>query len=166
MANKLYVGSLSYDTTEDTLKDTFAQAGTVQSATIIIDRMSNRSKGFGFVEMSTDEEGRAAIAGMAGKERSAVPLFCAVVSPVFTCRSLSLISMSSRAFPSPLFQTMGAQTMCQGSRKRRPSPASRETWRPGMSGLSSITGVSLPVFLSTSTTSPGAASNSTVGQAV
>jgi len=68
MANKLYVGSLSYDTTEDTLKDTFAQAGTVQSATIIIDRMSNRSKGFGFVEMSSDEEAKKAIEMFNGKE--------------------------------------------------------------------------------------------------
>jgi RNA recognition motif-containing protein len=68
MANKLYVGSLSYDTTEDTLKDTFAQAGTVQSATIIIDRMSNRSKGFGFVEMSSDEEAKKAIEMFDGKD--------------------------------------------------------------------------------------------------
>ena len=68
MASKLYVGSLSYDTTEDTLKDTFAQAGTVQSATIIIDKMSNRSKGFGFVEMSTDEEAKKAIEMFNGKE--------------------------------------------------------------------------------------------------
>ena len=68
MANKLYVGSLSYDTSEDTLKDTFAQAGTVQSATVIIDRMSNRSKGFGFVEMSSDEEAKKAIEMFDGKE--------------------------------------------------------------------------------------------------
>ena len=68
MASKLYVGSLSYDTTEDTLKDTFAQAGAVQSATIIIDRMSNRSKGFGFVEMSSDEEAKKAIEMFNGKE--------------------------------------------------------------------------------------------------
>jgi len=68
MANKLYVGSLSYDTSEDTLRDTFAQAGTVQSATIIIDRMSNRSKGFGFVEMGSDEEAKKAIEMFDGKE--------------------------------------------------------------------------------------------------
>ncbi len=68
MANKLYVGSLSYDTTEDTLRDTFAQAGTVQSATIIIDKMSNRSKGFGFVEMSSDEEAKKAIEMFNGKD--------------------------------------------------------------------------------------------------
>jgi cold-inducible RNA-binding protein len=68
MANKLYVGSLSYDTSEETLKDTFAQAGTVQSATIIIDKMSNRSKGFGFVEMSSEEEAKKAIEMFNGKD--------------------------------------------------------------------------------------------------
>lgn len=68
MASKLYVGSLSYDTTEDTLKSTFEEAGTVQSAVIIIDKMSNRSKGFGFVEMSTDEEAKKAIEMFNGKE--------------------------------------------------------------------------------------------------
>ena len=68
MASKLYVGSLSYDTTEDTLKSTFEEAGTVQSAVIIIDKMSNRSKGFGFVEMSTDEEAKKAIELFDGKE--------------------------------------------------------------------------------------------------
>ena len=68
MANKLYVGSLSYDTTEDSLKSTFEAAGTVQSATIIIDKMSNRSKGFGFVEMGSDEEAQKAIEMFNGKE--------------------------------------------------------------------------------------------------
>jgi RNA recognition motif-containing protein len=68
MAKKLYVGGLSYNTTEDTLKDTFSKAGTVESATIIIDRMSNRSKGFGFVEMSTDEEAQKAIEMFDGKD--------------------------------------------------------------------------------------------------
>ncbi len=68
MAKKLYVGGLSYDTTEATLKDTFAAAGTVESATIIMDKMTNRSKGFGFVEMSTDEEAAKAIEMFDGKE--------------------------------------------------------------------------------------------------
>jgi len=68
MAKKLYVGGLSYNTTEQTLKDTFAQAGTVESATIIIDRVSGRSKGFGFVEMSSDEEAQKAIETLNGKE--------------------------------------------------------------------------------------------------
>jgi RNA recognition motif-containing protein len=61
MAKKLYVGGLSYDTTEDTLKKTFAEAGTVETAVIINDRDSGRSKGFGFVEMSTEEEAKKAI---------------------------------------------------------------------------------------------------------
>jgi len=68
MAKKLYVGGLSYDTSEETLKDTFAQAGTVETATIIIDKMSGRSKGFGFVEMSTEEEAQKAIEILNGKE--------------------------------------------------------------------------------------------------
>lgn len=68
MAKKLYVGSLSYSTTDDTLKQYFAQAGTVATASVIMDRMSGRSKGFGFVEMSTDEEANAAIEMFDGKE--------------------------------------------------------------------------------------------------
>ena len=68
MAKKLFVGGLSYDTTEATLKDTFAQAGTVESATIIIDKFSGRSKGFGFVEMSSEEEAKKAIEIFNGKE--------------------------------------------------------------------------------------------------
>ncbi|MBM3258082.1 MAG: RNA-binding protein [Candidatus Nealsonbacteria bacterium] len=68
MAKKLYVGGLSYNTTDATLKETFSAAGTVESAAVIIDRMSNRSKGFGFVEMSTDEEAQKAIEMFNGKE--------------------------------------------------------------------------------------------------
>ena len=68
MAKKLYVGSLSYDTVEQGLKDLFSQAGTVESATVILDRMSGRSKGFGFVEMSTEEEAQKAIEMFNGKD--------------------------------------------------------------------------------------------------
>ncbi|OGZ24788.1 MAG: RNA-binding protein [Candidatus Nealsonbacteria bacterium RIFCSPLOWO2_01_FULL_43_32] len=68
MAKKLFVGGLSYETTEATLKETFAQAGTVESATIIIDKMSGRSKGFGFVEMSTEDEAKKAVEMFNGKE--------------------------------------------------------------------------------------------------
>ena len=68
MAKKLYVGGLSYDTTEDGLKDAFAKAGTVDSAVIITDKMSGRSKGFGFVEMSSDEEATKAMEMWNGKE--------------------------------------------------------------------------------------------------
>ena len=61
MATKLYVGGLPYSTQEDALKELFAQAGSVTSAVIIMDKMSGRSKGFGFVEMSTAEEAANAI---------------------------------------------------------------------------------------------------------
>jgi RNA recognition motif-containing protein len=68
MNKKLYVGGLSYQTTDDTLSASFAQAGTVVSATVIKDKFSGQSKGFGFVEMSTEEEATAAIAMWDGKE--------------------------------------------------------------------------------------------------
>ena len=68
MAKKLYVGGLPYNTTEDDLKELFSQAGTVESAIIITDKMSGRSKGFGFVEMSSDEEAQKAIEELNGKE--------------------------------------------------------------------------------------------------
>ena len=68
MAKKLFVGGLSYDTTDNTLKEAFSRAGTVVSATVIIDKMSGRSKGFGFVEMSSDDEGQKAIEMFDGKE--------------------------------------------------------------------------------------------------
>lgn len=64
MGKKLYVGNLPFSTTEQFLTDTFAQHGTVESARLIVDRDSGRSKGFGFVEMSTDEEAQAAIQGL------------------------------------------------------------------------------------------------------
>ena len=68
MAKKLYVGGLSYNTTDATLKDTFAAIGAVTSATIIMDKMTGRSKGFGFVEMESDEDAAKAIAEINGKE--------------------------------------------------------------------------------------------------
>ncbi len=68
MAKKLYVGGLSYGTTQETLKDTFSAAGNVESATVIMDKFSGRSKGFGFVEMSTEEEAKKAIEMFNGKE--------------------------------------------------------------------------------------------------
>lgn len=61
MNKKLYVGGLPYSSTEASLAEAFAQAGTVVSVKIIIDRITNKSKGFGFVEMNTDEEAQAAI---------------------------------------------------------------------------------------------------------
>ncbi|KKT83061.1 MAG: RNP-1 like protein RNA-binding protein [Candidatus Giovannonibacteria bacterium GW2011_GWC2_44_9] len=68
MAKKLYVGSLSYDTNDESLKNAFSQAGSVDSATVVIDRMSGRSRGFGFVEMSSDDEAQKAIDMWNGKE--------------------------------------------------------------------------------------------------
>ena len=68
MAQKLYVGGLSYSTTEPALKDAFSQAGTVTSAVVIMDKMTGRSKGFGFVEMSSDEEAQKAIEMFNGQE--------------------------------------------------------------------------------------------------
>jgi len=68
MGKKLYVGNLSYNTYEGTLKDLFAAYGQVASVKIITDRDSGNSKGFGFVEMGSDDEARAAIAGMNGYE--------------------------------------------------------------------------------------------------
>ncbi|MDP3976365.1 MAG: RNA-binding protein [bacterium] len=68
MAKKLFVGSISWNTTEETLRDAFAQAGTVDSAVIIMDKFSGRSKGFGFVEMTNDEEADKAIEMWNGKE--------------------------------------------------------------------------------------------------
>ena len=68
MAKKLYVGGLPYATTEDELRDAFSQAGSVASASIIMDRMSGRSKGFGFVEMTSDEDAQKAIDMWNGKD--------------------------------------------------------------------------------------------------
>lgn len=68
MAKKLYVGGLSYQTTQQALEEHFSAAGTVASATIITDRMTGRSKGFGFVEMANDEDAETAISMFNGKE--------------------------------------------------------------------------------------------------
>ncbi len=68
MGTKLYVGSLSYDTTDESLKQHFSQAGNVVSASVLVDRMSGRSRGFGFVEMATPEEAAKAIEMFNGQE--------------------------------------------------------------------------------------------------
>jgi len=68
MATKLFVGSLAYSATDADLEAFFATAGQVVSAKVIMDRETNRSKGFGFVEMSSDDEAKAAIAQLDGKE--------------------------------------------------------------------------------------------------
>lgn len=68
MGKKLYVGGLSYNTDDRGLHDVFSQVGNVESAKVITDRETNRSKGFGFVEMSTDQEAMAAIQKFNGAE--------------------------------------------------------------------------------------------------
>ncbi|HEV8428907.1 MAG TPA: RNA-binding protein [Pyrinomonadaceae bacterium] len=68
MAKKLYVGNLAFQTTSQDLQELFAQAGTVASASVVEDRDTGRSRGFAFVEMSTDEEAAAAIEQFNGKE--------------------------------------------------------------------------------------------------
>ena len=68
MATKLYVGQLPYSTNDDELKDIFSAHGTVESAKVIMDRDSGRSKGFGFVEMSTEDEANAAIKALDQQE--------------------------------------------------------------------------------------------------
>ena len=69
MGSKLYVGNLSYDTTSADLEQLLGQHGTVQSAEVIQDRDTNRSKGFGFVQMGSDTEAKAAIAALNGQQQ-------------------------------------------------------------------------------------------------
>ena len=68
MAKKIYVGNLSFSTTEDSLSDTFAQFGEVVSSVIVTDRYTGRSRGFGFVEMDDENAADAAITALDGKE--------------------------------------------------------------------------------------------------
>ncbi len=68
MSTKLYVGNLSFNTSNEDLQELFGQSGTVESVTVVEDRETGRSRGFGFVEMSSKEEGEAAIEQLNGKE--------------------------------------------------------------------------------------------------
>jgi RNA recognition motif-containing protein len=68
MNNRLFVGNLSFQTTENDLQDAFAAFGAVSEANLMMDRMTNRSRGFAFVTMSTDDEAQSAIAGLNGRE--------------------------------------------------------------------------------------------------
>ena len=81
MASKLFIGSLAWATTDDSLKDFFTQAGTVVSANVIMDRETNRSKGFGFVEMSSDEEAKKAIDELNGKDLDGRPIVVSEARP-------------------------------------------------------------------------------------
>ena len=68
MGKRIYVGNLAFSVTESTLNDAFSQYGTVESCRLITDRDTGRSKGFGFIEMSNDQETDAAISGLSGSE--------------------------------------------------------------------------------------------------
>ena len=68
MSNRLFVGNLSFQTTENDLQDAFAAFGTVTEANLMMDRMTNRSRGFAFITMGTPEEAQKAIDGMNGKD--------------------------------------------------------------------------------------------------
>jgi len=74
MGKKLYVGNLSYSVDQGVLEQLFAEHGSVESATVIHDRATGQSKGFGFVEMSSDGEAQGAIAALHGKEHDGRPL--------------------------------------------------------------------------------------------
>ncbi|MEX1061925.1 MAG: RNA-binding protein [Patescibacteria group bacterium] len=82
MNKKLYIGNLPYSTTDETLKETFSGAGNVASAQVIIDKKFNRSKGFGFVEMATEEEAQKAIEMFDGKEMEGRNLKVAEARPM------------------------------------------------------------------------------------
>jgi RNA recognition motif-containing protein len=81
MEAKLYVGNLPYNTVDADLQSLFSQAGTVKSAQVIKDRQSGRSKGFGFVEMSSAEEAQSAITMFHGKDYSGRPLTVNIARP-------------------------------------------------------------------------------------
>ena len=81
MNNKLFVGSLPLETTENDLKAAFAAHGTVTEANLIMDRMTNRSRGFAFVTMSTDEEAQKAIQALNGKDMGGRALAVSVAKP-------------------------------------------------------------------------------------
>ncbi|RVT83595.1 RNA-binding protein [Inhella crocodyli] len=81
MNNKLYVGNLAYSVRDESLHQAFAQFGTVNSAKVMMDRETGRSKGFGFVEMATDAEAQAAINGMNGQALEGRPAVVNVARP-------------------------------------------------------------------------------------
>lgn len=81
MNNKLFVGNLSFDVTENDLQDAFAAYGTVTETNLMMDRMTNRPRGFGFVTMSTPEEAQKAIAGLNGRELGGRALTVNVARP-------------------------------------------------------------------------------------
>src|SRR3984957_20989895 len=81
MSNKLFVGNLSFNVTENELQDAFAAFGTVTEANLMMDRMTNRPRGFAFVTMSTPEEAQNAIAGLNGKDLGGRPITVNIARP-------------------------------------------------------------------------------------
>src|SRR5579859_1613437 len=81
MSNKLFVGNLSFDTTENDLQDAFAAFGAVTETNLMMDRMTNRPRGFAFVTMNTPEEAQAAIAGLHGQDLGGRALTVNVAKP-------------------------------------------------------------------------------------
>ena len=81
MANKLFVGSLPFATTSDELKEIFAKVGEVTSANVVTDKMTGRSRGFGFVEMVKDEDAKAAIEKLNGSEVGGRKIFVSEAKP-------------------------------------------------------------------------------------
>jgi cold-inducible RNA-binding protein len=81
MSSKLFVGNLSFNTTENDLNDAFAAFGTVTEANLMMDRTTNRPRGFGFVTMSSPEEAQKAIEGLNGKEMDGRALTVNVARP-------------------------------------------------------------------------------------
>jgi len=81
MSNKLFVGNLSFNTTENDLQDAFAAFGTVTETNLMMDRMTNRPRGFGFVTMGSAEEAQKAIEGMNGKDMDGRALTVNVARP-------------------------------------------------------------------------------------
>src|SRR6266513_4520927 len=81
MSNKLFVGNLSFNTTENDLQDAFAAHGTVTETNLMMDRMTNRPRGFAFITMSTAEEAQQAIAAMNGKDMDGRALTVNVAKP-------------------------------------------------------------------------------------
>jgi cold-inducible RNA-binding protein len=81
MSSKLFVGNLSFNTTENDLNDAFAAFGTVTEANLMVDRMTNRPRGFGFVTMSSVEEAQKAIDGLNGKEMDGRALTVNIAKP-------------------------------------------------------------------------------------
>jgi cold-inducible RNA-binding protein len=82
MSNKLFVGGIPYAVRDEDLADLFSRAGTVNSARVIMDKMSGRSRGFGFVEMSSDEEAERAISELNGSEMDGRKIVVNIAQPM------------------------------------------------------------------------------------